>query len=293
MAEIQSQSQPLQGSVGVTGRRGVPALPRTLCGEVVFLIDVVLIAAVAVASGVAYHHFILSMSSEVGPFLGVGVLAGGLAAFAFRSAGLYHFERFSSIGGQVGALLGRWTGTMLALLALAFLTKTSAEYSRGWVVVWFVTGYVSLVMSRVAIKYALRELSRGDGIFARRVAIVGATDLADRFAAVAHEREPGLTIVGLFDDRVGPREGAAETMPVAGDLDALVEQAQSGRIDEIVVTLPWSAEERINDIVRRLSVLPVSTRLCPDKAGLRFADCTHSVLGGVSLLNAHSRPLEG
>jgi len=293
MAELQSQSQPLPGTVGASRGRMFPALPRSLCGEIVLLLDIALIASVAVASGFAYHEIFLQWTPDVGQFLGVGVLGGVMAAIAFHQAGLYGFDRFSSVGGQAGSLLGRWTATMLALLALAFLTKTSAEYSRGWVLAWFVTGYGALLAWRVGLKYALRELSRDGGLFARRVAVVGATDLADRFIQVAHEREPGMTLVGLFDDRVGLRDGCAQTMPVTGDLDALIAEAQAGRIDEIVVTLPWSAEERIGQIVRRLSLLPISTRLCPDKAGLRFADCTHSVLGGVTLLNVHSRPLEG
>ena len=297
MAELNSHMQVLNSSLDVAAsQRPAFVLPRRVCGEMLLIFEIVLITCMSVVTGLLYYEiFRPGTQAEVSQLLGVGLIGAFFAVAVFYNGELYRFNRLTSVTTNLSSLLLRWTIAIFALLALAFLTKTSEDYSRGWMVAWYVGGFMALAVGRLGVKYAVQELSREGRVFARHVALVGATEIADRFCATIREREQGVAVVGLFVDDVSDPENAqgCQSLPTSGDLDDLISLAQTGRIDEIVVTLPWAAEDRIDAIVRRLSVLPVSTRLCPDKAGFRFADCAYSDLGGVQLLEAHRRPLEG
>jgi Undecaprenyl-phosphate glucose phosphotransferase len=54
-----------------------------------------------------------------------------------------------------------------------------------------------------------------------------------------------------------------------GDLDALVREARSGTIDDVVIALPWSQDDRVMAIVSRLRELPVNVYLASDLIGFR------------------------
>ena len=292
MAESRTEALGAALTLGET-RKGLKAVPRRFCGEVVLFMDLLIIAGCALVTAFLYHTLVLNYRGDYSTYLGVGLLGAVFAALAFQNARLYKFENLISLTPQIPALIARWTGVVFALIVLAYLTKTSTDYPRGWLVLWYGSSLFLLTAGRVGARFALRELSREGRIFARHVAVVGATDISERFCALASEREVGLSIIGVFDDRAQQRGEGEANASVAGNLNDLMELAQTGRVDEIVITLPWAAEERIEQIVQRLSILPVSTRLCPDKAGLRFVDSGHSSMGGVLLLDAHRRPLEG
>ena len=54
-----------------------------------------------------------------------------------------------------------------------------------------------------------------------------------------------------------------------GDLDALVLEARAGTIDDVVIALPWSEDDRVMAIVSRLRELPVNVYLASDLIGFR------------------------
>ena len=49
-----------------------------------------------------------------------------------------------------------------------------------------------------------------------------------------------------------------------GNSQQLIDYVREEKIDEIVIALPWSADQRILEILRRLRHLPVPIRLAPD-----------------------------
>ena len=76
-----------------------------------------------------------------------------------------------------------------------------------------------------------------------------------------------------------------------GGLDELLAFAEHRPVDLVVVALPWSAEARILDCLRRLRQVPADVLLCPDLVGLHLGHRGVTNVGGLPLLNVYDRPL--
>ena len=146
--------------------------------------------------------------------------------------------------------------SFLVLIALAYLLKISADFSRGWLLTWLALVSISLLMSRPASARLLRWLA-SSGYTARRIAVVasGATGLrlAEKLRQTA-----GVRIVGVFDEI--SRDG--QDKPRAGIAD-LISIGQRNQIDEVVVALSSAPQPQTARLIDELSVLPIDVWLCP------------------------------
>ena len=102
-----------------------------------------------------------------------------------------------------------------------------------------------------------------------------------------------MRLIGIFDDRRDRVPHYLGGYPVLGTIDDLVTFASRHRVDLVVVALPWSAEGRLLDCMRKLRNLPVDVRLCPDLIGFHLRGRGVAELAGVPLLAVYERPLEG
>ena len=94
-------------------------------------------------------------------------------------------------------------------------------------------------------------------------AIFGTGEQGQRLAQYIQGNERlTIDLVGFFDDREPARiAGVSTDLPLCGNLDELVSLVRQGRIDQVIIALPWSAERRLQDIVGALAVTPVRIRL--------------------------------
>src|SRR6185437_3662927 len=100
----------------------------------------------------------------------IGLVFVVAATALFGSLGLYEFAR---LGWTLKRLLVGWGVIILAGLLIAFLTKTSAYYSRIWLMTWSVVGATGLVAVRLALARMVKRWTLS-GRLRRRVAIIGA-----------------------------------------------------------------------------------------------------------------------
>ena len=70
--------------------------------------------------------------------------------------------------------------------------------------------------------------------------------------------------VGYFDDRAGRGGALSGTLPFLGNLDALIEFSEEHDEVDVFMALPWTAGQRIAQLLDRLRFLPVVVRLAPD-----------------------------
>jgi putative colanic acid biosynthesis UDP-glucose lipid carrier transferase len=109
--------------------------------------------------------------------------------------------------------------------------------------------------------------ARRRGRNARRVAIVGLTEMAERVAMRIHEAPwLGMEIVGIYDDRAPERCHSipADLGELVGGFDDLVREARAGDVDLVYVALPMRAEPRVNELLRKLADTTASVYLVPD-----------------------------
>ena len=265
-----------------------PISPRIVAGTARF-VDVALALFCAVLAWAAYLG---GAAGLVALYVPVALGAVLLQANLFHFAGLYRFETFTRPAFQIGRVAGAWSMVFLLLIALAFLTKTSEQFSRGWTLVWFASGLLALCGFRVFLYVrVLRWMAEGRLI--RNVVIVGAGEHGQRLLRhLAGARAGDLRIVGIFDDRCEGRvPGSLEGHPLCGTVDDLLRFARQNRVDQIAVALPWSAEQRLLSILQKLRALPVDVRLSPDMIGFRLAHASFGRLGAVPVIDVFRKPL--
>ncbi|MFV2093394.1 MAG: exopolysaccharide biosynthesis polyprenyl glycosylphosphotransferase, partial [Hyphomicrobiales bacterium] len=102
-----------------------------------------------------------------------------------------------------------------------------------------------------------------------------------------------IRICGIFDDR-GDDRSPAEVSGFAklGTVAELASFARSANIDLLIVSLPYTAEERLLDILRQLWILPVDIRLAAHLNKLRFRPRAYSYIGAVPFFDILDRPLK-
>ncbi|MBV8652548.1 MAG: undecaprenyl-phosphate glucose phosphotransferase [Alphaproteobacteria bacterium] len=215
-----------------------------------------------------------------------------LAMFAtgtvFQWNGLYRLPGLTAGHLKLGKLAASWSIVVLGLIVIGFFFKVSSDFSRFWIGVWFAAALAAMVLVRGALWLRARRWV-AQGRLARNVAIVGGGDLGMRLiAALRRPDEENINIIGVFDDRSGPRVAGA---PKIGTIDDLVTYSRYNRVDQIVVALPWAAEERITQILCKLRMLPVDIGLAPDLVGIRVSHAGFAHLGGVPLLTVCKKPL--
>jgi Undecaprenyl-phosphate glucose phosphotransferase len=138
----------------------------------------------------------------------------------------------------------------------------------------------------------LRSLAR-KGRLDRRTAIVGGGEPAESLITLLeHEKDTGLQLCGVFDDRADDRSPEmVANYPKLGTVDDLVEFARRTRLDLVIFTLPVTAEQRILQMLRKLSVLPIDIRLSAHMAKLRLRPRSYSYIGSVPVLDLFDKPI--
>lgn len=221
-----------------------------------------------------------------------------VAAIAFgvlaEMLGCYDIDAQFSLRRAWQRIVTSWITVALFLITLGFLLKSSESISRGWALGWFAGGGLTLLVLRLISTLWVRRL-KSRGTFNQRVAIFGASVQGERFAeyVLNHDRLT-ISLIGFFDDRRDGRVAAsAANVPVLGNLSALISMIRDGRIDQVVVALPWAAEDRLQQVVSRLALTPVKIRLAPDLASFIFAKRPLVMLGEMPMMTLFERPISG
>ncbi len=174
------------------------------------------------------------------------------------------------------------TANLFALLVLAGLLYFSyRDISRLLILYFFGLALGLSAGWRVGAKGFFRVVNRGRGGPTRRVLIIGATELGQQIAGMIHEYAwTGLALVGFLDDH--PLESLG---PVLGSLHEAHAVVRREHIDEVIMALPYSAYENLEQIILELQTLPVQVRIAPNYFNLVLYRANVEVFSGMPLIN--------
>ncbi len=272
-------------------RRRTP-VARALVGDLVQVFDFLLVIALSLLVAYVYHTFIRLSLYEVQYYAVAGIIGATGVTALLRRDGYYDFDQLLSSRSTMRAVLYRWALVILGLFAFGFSLKISQNFSRFWLFAWSAATIPAIVVSHSIAASILRRLSRDGGVFARRIAVVGATDLGEKFAERVCSPDAGVSVVGRYEAGVEKAEWRNGQV-IDGDLNDVATAARNGEIDDIVVALPRASQEDMASVVRRLSTLPVSVAICPNVHWLDHTGGAVIDVNGASLLSLYRRPLEG
>jgi Undecaprenyl-phosphate glucose phosphotransferase len=132
--------------------------------------------------------------------------------------------------------------------------------------------------------------ARDSNLLERRAVLVGGGDNARRvIEGLAARADGDIRVAAIFDDREGGRSpDLVLDVPRIGRFADLMAFARAAEIDLVIITLPATAEGRIQQLLETLSALPVPIHLSAYSDDLAFPDGDNS--GLVALVDAAITP---
>ena len=253
-----------------------------------------IVDALCVAS-TGYVIFLIYVGWEAGTtqlYLSAISIATFMTIGAFWVAGVYKLEIIGRFTEKFRVILKTCAIVFLLLVTLSFALKISSQFSRVWTFSWLLLSSMFICAARANCYFLLRSWARS-GRLTRNLIIVGSGEQTKRLIArLTESAEPWNVIIGVFDDRV-ERISEIPDLPVLGTVGDLLDYARKNRTDDIIVALPWCAEDRIQEVVSRLEDLPVHVHLGSDLAAFTYPNGNYSSFGGLTMLRIAVKPLAG
>ncbi|MGH6896572.1 MAG: undecaprenyl-phosphate glucose phosphotransferase [Geminicoccaceae bacterium] len=247
---------------------------------------------VFMASWLAFVPSLADSGAAASSYILLGLVGSFLAGNALQIAGAYRLSAIRDPLSGLGGLIRAVVAVALIFIVIGFLTQTSVAWSRLWAGLWFVFTITGLTGARAGLLILTRRWAE-NGSLRRNVAVVGAGAEAERLLAhIASTGDPTVRIVGVFDNRATRVPKAVVGHPVRGRVADLREFTKAMPVDEVIVAIPWTAEESLVSIFSQLRCLPIDVRLAPGPIGYRLLSRPVSHLAQLPLLHVADRPLD-
>lgn len=244
------------------------------------MVDLLVVAVSGVLAGEMYLAPDQILTRSYLQLLAVALL---LAVIVFNKFGFYSAWRNSSLASELRTVGLGWATMMVALTLFFFLTKSGAEFSRIWAMLWFGLGLAGLVVVRLVLRQFLRWLRR-KGYNQRKILLIGRDPLmADLTGRLSRAPWMGLSVV------------AQQVLHSEVDVDAvaLIAKINELGIDQVWIALPLKDEPLVQLVIGALSLSPVEIRYVPDLFGFRLFSHSVSEVAGLPVINLSSTPMEG
>jgi exopolysaccharide biosynthesis polyprenyl glycosylphosphotransferase len=225
---------------------------------------------VAEANYVAYTEYI-----PITLLLSVGLLV------IYRIEGIYNYVRGRAwLEEFYGLITATFTG--IVILVFIFFFFRPQYYSRliylyaGILVVLFLT------LARVALRWGLGYL-RTRGIGVDRALIVGGGEIGRAIMRnVLAQPGLGYRIEGFVDD--DPNKSEIGNFRRLGGTDQLSRLMRERAIDEVIITLPWHAREKIVSTIEIAEAAGARVKIVPDLFQLSLSQIAVDAVGGIPLI---------
>lgn len=141
-------------------------------------------------------------------------------------------------------------------------------------------------------KYLIKKIflgSKKQKADIRNILIVGAGENGMRFSKIINSNPSnGYKVLGFLDDEPRPYLNGE----YLGTVNRLEEVLKKQTIDEVVITLPNTAEKQIHHVVDMVSNEAIRLRIVPDYLRFKSSKYNLSSFGGLPLLTVRYEPLE-
>lgn len=232
---------------------------------------------------------------------GLLAAAAGVIVFSFVAeiTGLYRSWHGVSGDRELLCTGVTWAGAVPVLVASVFvlgqLDALTAEMTRSGLLGWFVLAPLTMAIVRAAMRL-LQHVLRAKGYNVRGFAIVGINDLGFELARkIECSPQLGLKLIGFYDDRPTERlpKLPDDVGAKLGNIDLLIEQARSGEVHIIYITLPLRAEQRVKNVLTRLADSTASVYLVPDFFVFELLNSRWTNIGGLPAVSIFENPFYG
>lgn len=255
-------------------------------------VDCIIILASSILSGLAYHRWFLGAGGDLETSLAVGLLVAANFTTVLAARGSYKPLGLITLQSRINEAVAVWFIVFSLLLAVVFLLKVGATLSRGAIGTFLVVGLISLIGWRVLLSSYLTKAFAQGSFAERRVLVVGGVDEIDYSAGLHRLRRCGYNPIESFpilESDFETANGMSERL--RNMLSEAIRIAQSGRVEEIFLAIPWDQRRLIDSIVAVLRVVPIPIRLAPDRSIEGLLHKPRKEIGSTWVVELHRGPL--
>ncbi len=233
---------------------------RHISSELIYRITDILVILFILFLGAPYTNFY-----NVEGYLVAGLSAVVIFGLVGRFTDIYTSWSGRPLSDEAIRVTLAWILTFMSLVFIAFITKTSEQFSRVVLVAWLIATPVLLISARFILRQIFSRL-RKMGVNNRTVAIVGMTRNGLNFAKDLESKpEFGYKVAGFYDDREDRiHKDVLNHYQNLGDFDDMIKSARNGEWDQIYIALPVEARKRMLRLLDQLSDSATPVRLLPD-----------------------------
>lgn len=159
------------------------------------------------------------------------------------------------------------------------------------IIVFFIgADIVLLTIKRFGVRFTLSRM-REEGFNQKHIILVGFSNVSNQFIdAVLRNPDWGYHIHGILDD-LSPAGTEYRGVKVIGDISTLNDFLAENVMDEIVITLPLAAYEKLGGIVATCEKSGVHTKFIPDYNDFIHTTPVTEDMDGIPVVNIRNNPL--
>jgi putative colanic acid biosynthesis UDP-glucose lipid carrier transferase len=209
---------------------------------------------------------------------------GSVPAYSFLQ--VYH-KRHGILSGM-GRLLAGWMSLLGALIAIAFLTQTTAVFSRQVIMLWAGLGYLAQVASFLPLHYLARMHSRKVRN-ERRSVIIGISPMADALAKKL--TTPNRVPVIGFIAAAGENGLVPTTLPLLGNVEDLRDIIVREEVRRVYIALPLAQLATIEGLYIDLLDMSVDVVWIPDFGSMMLLNQSISEIERMPAIYLNESPI--
>jgi Undecaprenyl-phosphate glucose phosphotransferase len=263
--------------------------------------EFILLALCAFESGSIYQKVVLGGF----PYQGFYFLAAFcLSAMFVASSGFardYSIKRLLDLKTQFRSLFLHWNSAYSLFVFALFMTHATDFYSRGSILVQYGAGLAMVVVVRLLLGGAVVRGLEAGTLAGKHVAVVGVAGMVNDTIRRLHSEGQGVKIVSAIvltaaSPRATPepedRHAAdIESQEICAAVESIQRLAHRTPLDDIVISCPWSAAERMHELVEGLSTIPATIHLAPNSTSPLLRDPIPARIGRMRTIQLAPAPL--
>ena len=223
------------------------------------------------------------------------LMAAGLFSLMAELVGLYRNWQGICFEREATCSVIAWIGTFSLLFVVGSFSQYTTEFSKKALLLWCVFTPLVSLSGRIVFRQVMFWLIKR-GVCSRTFAVVGINDLAIRLVRnIESNPELGLRFMGFFDDRPEARtiDLPTDLKNRLGSIENLLVEAKSNGVSVVYITLPMRAEDRIRDLIEKLSDSTLSVYVVPDLFVFQLLHSRWTDIQGVPVVSVFENPFYG
>ncbi|KPC28232.1 Undecaprenyl-phosphate galactosephosphotransferase [Pseudomonas syringae pv. cilantro] len=225
-------------------------------------------------------------------YLAIMLFFGFVGVLVFQAMGIYSEALFSN-DLRMGTIALAWSAAFGLLLFMQQALGMFGYLSHEELIIWYLGSLALFGITRLLLLMLFKHQMR-KGVFLQHAVILGATENGQRLAEYLLEHQDIRSgVTGFIDDRIGRMPKTVANLPMLGNTSDLERLIREEKVTQVLVALPWTAENRMDYIIRELRRLPVNVLLVPDMIAFRHTHNRITEVARLPMFNASEVPLNG